>query len=198
MIVVISSSATIDNEADIINGLFDEGMEVFHLRKPGDSREKVRALLNKIKPEHYGRISIHQFHDMAADYGIKRLHYKKKERRKVKEEELIRHKRNDMILSTSVHSLKSYSQLMQYYDYTFVGPVFDSISKNGYMSGFWKDMDIRDDKGAIKMIAIGGITPENMDRILHIGFDGAAVLGTIWKNPEEAISNFKKLIEYAS
>jgi thiamine-phosphate pyrophosphorylase len=198
MIVVISSATDIDNEADIINELFDEGMEFFHLRKPNDSREKIRAMLNNIKPQHYSKISLHQYHDMAPDYGIKRLHYKKKVRRKVKEEELIAHKQKGIILSTSVHSLKSYSQLVQYYDYTFVGPVYDSISKTGYMSGFWRDMDIRDDKGAIKMIAIGGITPGNMDRILHMGFDGAAVLGTIWKSPEEAISNFKKLIEYAS
>jgi thiamine-phosphate pyrophosphorylase len=197
MIIVISSPETIDNEHEIINNLFAEGMDRFHLRKPSDSKEKIKALLNKINPQYYSKIALHQFHEMAEEFGITRLHYKKKVRRKAKEEELIKNKQKGYLLSTSVHSIKSYSRLLQYYDYTFMGPVFNSISKTGYMDGFWKDMDITDDKGAIKMIAIGGVTSENMDKVYRMGFDGVAVLGTIWKHPELAIKNFKKLTEYA-
>jgi thiamine-phosphate pyrophosphorylase len=197
MVIVISSPEPIENEAQIINALFDEGMELFHLRKPGDKKEHVRALLKEIKPEYYSKIALHQNHEMAAEFGITRLHYKKKVRRAVKEEELIKNKGKKYILSTSVHSLRSYSKLMQYFDYTFLGPVFDSISKTGYMSGFWKDMGITDEKGAIKMIAIGGISSGNMQRALDMGFDGVAVLGTIWKDPSKAVDNYKKLAEYA-
>jgi thiamine-phosphate pyrophosphorylase len=197
MIIVISNPEPVDNEAGIINALFEEGMELFHLRKPGDKKDHVRALLKDIKPEHYSKIALHQHHEMANEYGITRLHYKKKERRNVKEEELIKYKAKKYILSTSVHSLRSYSKLLQYFDYTFLGPVFDSISKTGYMSGFWRDMGITDERGSIKMIAIGGISTNNIQKALDMGFDGVAVLGTIWKDPAKAIDNFKKLAEYA-
>ena len=196
MVIVVSNPEPLDNEAEIINNLFAEGMELFHLRKPGDNKEHVRTLWNEIKPEHYSKISFHQHHELATEYGITRLHYKKKVRRNVREEELIRYRNKNYILSTSVHSLRSYAKLMEYFNYTFMGPVFDSISKTGYMSGFWKDMGITDEKASIKMIAIGGISTDNVQKALDMGFDGVAVLGTIWKDPTKAIDNFKKLAKY--
>lgn len=196
MVIVISSPQAVNDEAEIINNLFSEGMNIFHLRKPSDSIDKVEALLEGINPEYYPKISLHQYHEMASRYGIKRLHYNKKSRHIAKEEDLAHWKKDKYLLSTSVHSIKSYNALLEYFDYSFVGPIFDSISKTGYKSGFDKETDVLEDKGAIKMIAIGGVNFENMIRALEMGFDGVAVLGIIWQDPRNALTNFKRFHNY--
>ncbi|MNE66013.1 hypothetical protein D3C80_1615410 [compost metagenome] len=45
-----------------------------------------------------------------------------------------------------------------------------------------------------KIIGLGGITPQNIQEIKQLGFDGAAVLGTIWRDKTAVIGNFKSLL----
>ena len=50
-------------------------------------------------------------------------------------------------------------------------------------------------KSKIKIIALGGVSASGIPDVKNYDFDGIAVLGTIWNEPEKAISNFKKLKE---
>ncbi|MNH43075.1 Thiamine-phosphate synthase [compost metagenome] len=45
-----------------------------------------------------------------------------------------------------------------------------------------------------KIIGLGGITHQNIQEVKQLGFDGTAVLGTIWNNKTTAINNFKSLL----
>ena len=47
-IIVISNPTPISKEASLINQLFDEGLSVFHLRKPDSSAQEVVLLLQEI------------------------------------------------------------------------------------------------------------------------------------------------------
>ena len=49
MLVVISNPTAIANEASIINTLFDEGLRILHLRKPGIAPDEMSALIEQIK-----------------------------------------------------------------------------------------------------------------------------------------------------
>jgi thiamine-phosphate pyrophosphorylase len=193
MLVVISSPDAIADEANIINALFEEGLEILHLRKPGIERGGLEILLKKIKPQYMHQIALHQRHQIAADWGISRLHFTETKRAEMSKEEWGALKQADNILSTSVHDIEAYKQLPPVFDYTFFGPVFNSISKEGYLSVTGDDFVFPVVAGLPKVIAIGGINGQNIQRVKAMGFSGAAVLGMIWRQPDDSAEQLKKV-----
>jgi thiamine-phosphate pyrophosphorylase len=100
-------------------------------------------------------------------------------------------KEQGYILSTSVHDLQTLQQLPSLFSYAFFSPVFDSISKQGY-KGVVEDGFLLGSAGMpVRVIALGGIDAGNIQRVINMNFDGAALLGTIWNEPAKAIDNFK-------
>ncbi|MHB1922930.1 MAG: hypothetical protein ACYCOO_11920, partial [Chitinophagaceae bacterium] len=78
MLTVVSSPLVFSKEEFFINAMFDEGLEVFHLRKPGFSINDFRKILDEIKPEFYSKLAIHSHYELADDYGITRIHFPEK------------------------------------------------------------------------------------------------------------------------
>lgn len=194
MLVVISNPEVIENEGAIINELFGEGMLLFHLRKPNYSRELLTNLLNSIKSEHYPKIALHQHHEMAKGFGITRLHFTEKNRLGT-QEDVLKNLKKESILSTSVHNVGDYKNLGNTFEYSFFGPVFNSISKEGYHATLENGFSVANIKSKTKIIAIGGINQDNISKVFDIGFDGAAVLGAIWQSPKNTICHFKLIMK---
>ncbi|MCF0054372.1 thiamine phosphate synthase [Dyadobacter sp. CY356] len=194
-LLAISNPKFFPDEAEIINSLFREGLVCLHIRKPESEEDDFRNLLSNIKPEFRDRISIHQYHKLAGEFGIKRLHFPEKERKLASQESLEKLLSDDFLLSTSIHDLSEISNLSEHFSYTFFGPVFNSISKSGYQGVLSHDFFIEPDIKKIPMIGLGGVNIQNLQQIGKMNFDGAAVLGTLWEKPENAISNFRKLRE---
>lgn len=195
MIIVISDTHLFANEAKIVNDLFDHGLSLFHLRKYDNSKSEIKAFINEIKPEYRSRMALHQFHEMAHEFGINRLHFSEKDRKEITDEELTQFKNDGFILSTSVHSIKEFNVLPSCFDYAFLSPVFDSISKDNYKA---VTFDLNEKKAnEIKLIALGGVKEDNSVRALEMGFDGIALLGSIWKskNPSDSFNNIKSRID---
>lgn len=67
------------------------------------------------------------------------------------------------------------------YDYVTLSPIFDSISKTGYHSGFDLD-EVKCFLTAVdvNVIALGGVTEARLPRIREAGFYGAAMLGALF------------------
>ena len=68
--------------------------------------------------------------------------------------------------------------------YVFLSPIFNSISKQGYASAFTpKALFEAKQKGIIneKVVALGGITAANINKIKSYGFGGVALLGDVWR-----------------
>jgi thiamine-phosphate pyrophosphorylase len=190
MIVIISNPAPINNEAIIVNQLFNEGLEFFHLRKPKYSLKELSLLLSQIDNKYYSKIALHQHHKVAEDFGLNRFHYTEENRKKLKDDDLYKHKVKGRMLSSSIHDAEEYQNLSSHFDYVFFGPVFNSISKSGYSSILKNDFRIPS-LGKIKMIALGGIDNSKINETKKYGFDGIALLGNIWNEPKNAIKNFK-------
>jgi thiamine-phosphate pyrophosphorylase len=72
--------------------------------------------------------------------------------------------------------------------------LFDSISKPGYQAG--KDL-LRRPAGVApcKLIGLGGIDADTIGQVIEHGWDGAALLGYLWQQPEKAVKRFMKLKE---
>ena len=193
MLIVISYPTSLADEASIINNLFEEGLETLHVRKPCVSGDEIKLLLQEIKPQYYHRISLHQCHELADNFGINRLHYTETNRKETSPETLIKLKAEKYILSTSIHQVQEYNKLLTVFDYTFFGPVFNSISKGGYTAVVADDFIFPVQENQSKAVAIGGIRAENIKKVKQMQFNGAAALGTIWQNPHESILEFKAL-----
>lgn len=190
MLIVISSPTYVSNEAAIINQLFDEGLSIFHLRKPESSSQELVLLLQEINPIHYSKISLHSHHYIAKSFGINRLHYTEASRKQVTE---IDFSENENILSTSVHTVLDYKNLSQHFSYAFLSPVFGSISKPDYQAQLFDLSDI-DNNTFTKLIALGGIDETNCNKAYDMGFDGIALLGSVWNN-ESPLKNFLQILK---
>jgi len=193
MLVVITNPTAVADEAIIINALFDEGLEILHVRKPGVAIDEMSALIEQIKPQYLHQVALHQHHEIAGDLGINRLHFTEVKRKKVSEEKLMQLKRENNMLSTSIHQTEEYQNLSPYFDYSFYGPVFDSISKQGYISTNPDDFIFPVQLNRPRVIAIGGIDSTNIQKAVNMQFYGVAALGTIWQKPDQSIQQFKAL-----
>lgn len=195
-LIVLSDPTYFKGEASLINQLFEAGLPVFHLRKPGSDRLTYASLIAEINERYHDRIALHGFHEVIIDFpSIKRLHYPEWLRKQICKDEI--HRKDpaleNCIRSTSIHHLKELDQL-EGFDYTFYGPVFNSISKPGYAGVAGADLVLPERKNDVRIIALGGIDAGKVAQIKHIGFDGLATLGAIWNKKEQALDNFKKLV----
>jgi len=192
MVIVISNPTSVKNEADLINQLFDEGLQIFHLRKPGSSLNELTLLLNQIDDRHYSKISLHQHHVLNSLFGLKRIHFTEEKRKQLQASEINEYKEKKIITSSSIHDHERYETVSPHFDYVFLGPIFNSISKPGY-SSIAKGGFRVPSREKTKIIALGGIDNSNVGKVKEYGFDGIATLGNIWSTSENAIPNFKKL-----
>ena len=190
MLIVISNPTPVTKEAFLINQLFDEGLPVFHLRKPDSSAQELVLLLQEIDPVHYSKIALHSHHYLAKSFGINRLHFTEASRKQaghinLSEQEV------ENILSTSVHTILDFKNLPHHFDYAFLSPVFNSISKPNYEAQEF-DLTSIDKNAKTKLIALGGINELNCQKAYEMGFDGIALLGSIW-NSDDKIKAFKTI-----
>jgi thiamine-phosphate pyrophosphorylase len=186
MVIVISNPVSVKDEHQIINQLFDEGLEIFHLRKPECSKSEIADLLEKIDSRHYTKIALHQHHEIAETFGMQRLHFTEESRKQMTDMKVPEKK----ILSSSIHAPEDSKTVSPFFEYVFLGPVFDSISKPGHRSILNQGFKLPEIKKT-KLIALGGVDNSKIQEVKGYEFDGIAVLGHIWKETKNAVSNFR-------
>lgn len=188
--IVITNPSFIKAEISIINSLFEEGLSLLHIRKPDFSEFEMASFIHQIKLEHRSKLVLHNHHDLAENFGINRFHFSEKERKYEVNNPAIFPK-HCKYKSTATHSIQDFNSLENDFNYAFLSPVFTSISKQNYhpKTNLFEALKLRTNFKA-KVIALGGIEAENIERTLENGFDDVALLGSIWKN-ENPIKQFK-------
>lgn len=197
-LIVISSPDKFDSELKLIPKFFDCGLEVFHLRKPKFSYRRMNKYLGSFPKEYLGKVIIHSHHRLALKYKLKGIHITEKQKRKKISSwlklKILKFLRPQLVVTTSFHSVSDLLRDNKNYQYVFLSPIFDSISKKGYRSSF--------NEGVLKkalaetpyeVIALGGVKAENIYKAKELGFKGAAVLGSIWGEGKEPVKDFLKI-----
>lgn len=186
--IVISNPIEIINELKTIHSLFEEGLELFHVRKPDFSEIEITKFLDQIKTEFRSNLVLHSHHHIAEDFGIDRIHFSEKIR---SSGSVPARFPKPCRYSTSTHSIQDFNSLQNDFEYAFLSPVFKSISKENYVSeiDLFEALKSRTNTKT-KVIALGGINSENIQKTLENGFDDAALLGAIWSN-ENPLKQFK-------
>jgi thiamine-phosphate pyrophosphorylase len=191
-LIVITSESEYPDEAKAIEMLLFEGAYRVHIRKPLWSVERMRALIADIAPEWRNRLVIHSAFSLVDEFNLGGVHL---------------NSRSPLVpdgyrggVSCSCHSITELREKSDSVDYCTLSPIFNSISKRGYMSGF-SERELMEAKaeGVIneRVFALGGVTPDSLPQLWRYGFGGACVLGYIWgdNNREEMRKRVKSLID---
>jgi thiamine-phosphate pyrophosphorylase len=189
LLIVISPEQNLPHEHSIINTLFATGLTHFHLRKPGFTQKEIENYLDLIPVKYHHRIVIHSHYELALRYHLKGIHLTEKSKQQRAASALL-HQLTDYTLSAAFHSINDLQLHRRRYDYVFLSPVFDSISKQNYTANFDEQelmlfsTKFRKQKNYTPVVALGGVTINNIAKVKKIGFAGAAVLGGIWEQEE--------------
>lgn len=207
-LAVFSSPEYHESEELFVQSMMREGLEYFHLRKPGWTEQQIENYLKKIDPQYYRKIVIHGGFGLIRKYNLKGMHLGGGQVRETGLEAikpvLKEARRRGLNISSSVHAFEELPDFGKNFSHLFLSPVFDSISKQGYKSGFnLQELNVqlnrsRESSPDTEIWGLGGISSDNMHLVYESGFSGAAVLGAIWgkftdRGAESALEEFLKM-----
>ncbi|WP_335965225.1 thiamine phosphate synthase [Galbibacter sp. PAP.153] len=190
MFIVITPESNLKNEAKTINKLFVAGLNCLHVRKPKMTKGELHKWITDINENFHNRCMLHQHHELALEFNLKGIHIKEKQRGEIKD--LDRYTRyfqqENKCKSSGFHQLGEYKMLSQKFEYAFLSPVFNSVSKENYHGMEWDVSSLQQ-----KPIALGGVTEKNIQETKKLGYGGIAVLGSVWNasNPVNAFLSLK-------
>jgi len=211
VLIVITPETDATDEIQTVIKMFEEGLKTLHLRKPKADKQSMKAYLDQIPAEYHTRIVVHSNYDLLGDYKLQGIHITSETKEwfdilaNTPEEKgtamvvaLFKQMIDGKTVSISCHSIDEIDEQSYKYDYYFLSPIFDSISKEGYQSKFELEklkqfLGLRDKK----IIALGGVDKENISLCTEAGFSGSAVLGAVWEaeTVEERVERFKALVK---
>lgn len=192
--IIVTYPQQIPNETEIINALFDEGLDTLHLRKPDLNKEQLVEFISKINNRFHSRIMLHSHYELLDSFRIKGIHFTEKTKHMLKDYDCVQ-----CTKSLAVHELADLKLVSPVIDYVLLSPLFPSVSKEGY-SKQWNFEELKialAGKRNHNIVALGGITLENVKFVRELGFDDFAILGSIWElakagcTVNEAINIFK-------
>ncbi len=174
-LIVVTSPAFFVEEDKIITSLFEEGLDILHLRKPETSAMFSERLLTLIPRQYHKRIITHEHFYLKEEFNLRGIHLNA--RNPKEPHDYAGH------ISYTCHTIEELKQKKHFYDYVFLTPIYDCITKEGVLSGFRPEELRQAGKERIidnQVMALGGITPDNILEIKDFGFGGAAISGDLW------------------
>ncbi len=184
--IVLTPPDDIPNEIERIHSLFnDDNLQILHLHKPNYNIEQLKNYIKKIDAEYHSRMVLHAYPQLLSDaHPLNELPFKLKG---IHLPERVRTDRlplpsNFEVISTSFHELDVLINNEENYEYVFISPIFNSISKKGYNAAFNMD-ELKDAlaKSEHAVIALGGMDKGKEEIVRELGFAGMGVLGAVWK-----------------
>lgn len=180
--IAITPERIFSGEADRIIKLLTDGIvDLVHLRHPENtaSEAEITDLLFSIPESLHPHVTLHDHFGLIEKFKIGGVHLNS--RNSVVPDNLTP-LNNSLRISKSCHSIAEIETAIREngyrYSYVTLSPIFDSISKIGYPSAFTLD-----DLGKVlpqlnvKVIALGGVTPDSFHLLQEAHFSGAAMLG---------------------
>ncbi|HEY4109314.1 thiamine phosphate synthase [Puia sp.] len=181
LIAVLTLPGSFDGEADCLEELLAAGVEHLHLRKPEMGKPELERLVARLAPRWKSRLVLHYEPELAVRFGIPQIHGPV--RMAVG---------TNLRVSTSVHGWEEFAALPDGLAYAFISPLFDSISKKGYLANA-ELLSVPDAKLPCRPVGLGGVSAETIGEMVRYGWTGAAVLGWIWEEPARAVERFEQL-----
>lgn len=189
--IVISSPDFLAGEDFLIARMMEAGVDTVHLRKPGSHVSQCRALLDKLPPACLSRVVVHYHPSLIERYPLQGVHLSGPDvarwcaaLQNQESADNLMGQLDAARYSASCHTLTEVKLLKPLMHHVFLSPVFNSISKQGYLSAF-EDADLQRaaSDGVIdeKVVALGGVDIHRIPLLKAWHFGGAAFLGDVWE-----------------
>ena len=185
--IVISPETDYPNEHDWMVKLFEAGLSRYHVRKPMMDEDQLEQYLEEVPEAWRPQVVSHQSHGLVDLFKLGGWHFKDDASQFARAEHLRNIRENEKVLSRSIHSLDDLNEDLSGWDYVFLSPVFQSISKRNY-GPRWEEAQLtaalRYCKEAYqtRVYALGGVDDSRIHQCSMMGFDGVALLGAIWES----------------
>ena len=208
LLAVLSLPGVFPGEADCMEALLTAGLGRLHLRKPEATAEELEMLVRRLAPRWAELLVLHgpDSRALALRYGVPNVHgavtygdgsgYSgggpavdgvEAGRPAVDAGE-----GGGLVLSTSAHGWGEFSRLPEGLAYAFISPLFDSISKRGYLANAGL---LEQPKGELPClpVGLGGVSGETIGLLLEHDWKGVAVLGWIWEERGQEVRRLEQL-----
>lgn len=195
-LIVLTSPDFFVEEDKILASLFEEGLDLLYLRKPHHEPVYSERLLTLLPEEYHKRIMVYDHFYLKEEFGLMGIH-------------LSRHNPTAPAdykghISRSCYTLDEINEARRKSDYVMLSHVFDSLSDKGVNAAFTEEQIHKAAREGIidrKVLAMGGVTLDNINKVRDMGFGGVAVRGDLWNrfnihhgaDYKELINHFRKL-----
>lgn len=191
---LITPPQTGRDELSLVLHFLERGLHKLHIRKPGCHEDDLRQYILSIPSPFHSRLVVHGAPALAGEFPAAGIHLRSSDRQNEALMARVRQMR-PASLSTSFHAWEEIMENTTPYDYVFISPLFDSISKQGYRAAIdpaglarltqWASAHKKQLPG---IVALGGINASTLAQVSQYGFEGAALLGAIWESADPIAS----------
>ncbi|WP_341833973.1 thiamine phosphate synthase [Chitinophaga pollutisoli] len=180
----ITNDASLQRELHIILSAFEAGLQTLLLRKPGWSEHAYARWLSFLPECYRQHVMVATYPALVESFGLKGLHLSEAARAQIAPYEIRKLRETGKWVSASMHDDATDTTA---FDFVLQGPVFDSLSKTRHLARPFHHIPSN-------AIALGGVHEGNVLQARELGYCGAAVLGAVWQQPENANSTITQLI----
>ncbi|MGB0403603.1 MAG: thiamine phosphate synthase [Salibacteraceae bacterium] len=195
-LIIISSPNKGKSEIRHIVEFFENGLNIYHIKKKDFSYSKMEEFICMIPQKYHDRLVLHSHYYLAKKYKLRGIH-------------ISRHKKRRKYLSTvhyyfsrlfvprlkiskSFHSIHSMILDKKKYDYVFLSPVFDHHDISIFSAAFGeKQLRSVLYKSKHNVVALGGVKLDRIELARRTGFFGVALHSAIWKEKTDRIGGYK-------
>ncbi|MFN8282215.1 MAG: hypothetical protein U0U67_03325 [Chitinophagales bacterium] len=198
--IIYTPANIVENETEIIVQLLDNGADYLYIYKPELDDFSLVDFVETI-PEQYWKQCISTSLIITKEFNLGGYHFT---RDIVQKNELYNEKilnwlnETNKIASVTAHSIEELKRYNGTFNHVIVSPIFKSISKENYYYD-WNFDELKlttyDLRLTTKLFAVGGVDETKISIIKNLNFDGIGLLGALWKEPENAIDNFKQIAQ---
>lgn len=191
-LIVITSPTFFVEEDKIITVLFEEGLDILHLRKPETSAMYSERLLTLIPEKYHKRIVTHEHFYLKEEFKLMGIHLNARNPREP--HDYAGH------ISCSCRTIEEVAKKKHFYDYVFLKAMYEHDPHGGKLSNFTAEEIREAAKNEIidtEVMAFGGITPENILEVKDFGFGGAVIMNDLWNKFDPCTDrDYKGIIEH--
>lgn len=190
-LIVVTTPTFFVEEDQILTALFEEGLDILHLRKPETPAMYSERLLTLIPQKYHKRIVTHEHFYLQEEFGLMGIHLNR--RNPSEPHDYSGH------ISCTCRTLSELNSKKHFYDYLFLSPVFDSVSNPRPASFTTEELRQGSHDKLIdnKIMALGGVRWENIPLVRDLGFGGAVIMGDLWSKFNACTDrDYRGIIEY--
>lgn len=189
-LILLTNPEFFVEEDKIITTLFEEGLDQLHLRKPGAEPVYCERLLTLIPQEFHSRIITQEHFYLYDEFGLMGIHLSERNN------QLPRNYRG--LVTRTCYSLQEATATKSSSAYVCLDRTLDGISDPERRALYTPDMLREAARQGIvdrKVMAMGGVTLENIPMLKEMGFGGVMVRGDLWNRFDiHSGADFKPLI----